>query len=112
MPDMPKSLRTAATTRWILLSVAVALTATSGVLGWIEVAEKLEPAPRAFVWGMAMVAWIAWIALCCALFVVQRVNKRICRMETRLLEAITARRIENLAQCIEDSNVRSINERR
>jgi hypothetical protein len=112
MSDMPKNLRAAAGLRWILLTTALLLTVAAGTFGWIETVDQWAPAPRAFVLGLAMVAWVAWVALSCAVLVVQRICKRICRAEARILEAIAAARLANLADAVENGNIRSINERR
>lgn len=111
MSDMPKSLQRAASLRWILLSAALSLTVAAGVLGWFEVVNDGTPAPRAFVWGIAMVVWIAWVALSCSVLVIQRITKRIDRAVKCIIDAICEKRLSNLADLMEDSNVRSINRR-
>lgn len=111
MSDMPKHLRAAASARWVLLGVALLLTVVAGAFGWFETVNDWAPAPRAFLWGLAMVAWIAWVAISCTVFVVQRIGKCICRSEARITRALCENRLNNLADAVEN-NVRPINERR
>lgn len=119
MSDMPKNLQGAAGLRWILLASAALLTVVSGGLGWIEMVYDNSTAPRSFVWGIALVAWIGWITLCCTVFVCKRLAAREARLEkraerntVRIIEAICEKRLANLADLMEEDNIRPINGKR
>lgn len=112
MSDVSKGLQRACGARWVLATSAGLLTVVSGVLGWLEVANGGSPAPRSFVFGIAMVVWIAWIALTCSLLVIKQVNKRIDRWGNRVVAALCEKRLTNLADLMEeDGNIRSIRRR-
>jgi heme A synthase len=116
---MPKGLHRAAGLRWILLSAAALLTVVAGLLGWIEVADDSAPAPRAFVWGTAMVVWIGFISLCCMVFHLKRQairdarnRKEAERNTQRILAAIVERRLTSLADLLEEDVRSDLNEKR
>lgn len=109
---MPKGLQRACLFRWVLAVSAGLLTVVSGVLGWFEWANGGSPAPRAFVFGIAMVGWIAFVALSCALLVLKKVIKRIDRWGERIIATICEKKLTNLADLMEDGNVRWINGKR
>lgn len=118
MSDMPKGLRTVASYRWVLLTIALLLTVVALLLGWLEVQYDNSPTPRAFVWGTAMVVWVTWVLLSCTVCAVRVVIKAVQRANERLrvqiIEAICERRMEILADLMEEGggNVRSIDGRR
>jgi hypothetical protein len=81
----------------------------TGAFCWYEVVNDSPSAPRAFVMSCAIVAWMAWVALCAAIIVVQAVIKRIESVKRQIIAAICDRRLAPLADLMEDDNVRWIN---
>jgi len=104
---MPKNLQRASSIRWALLVSAISLTVVGGALGWIEVVNDASPAPRSFVLGIAMVGWVAFVALSCALLVVKKITKRIDRATNQIIDALMVAKLVE-----ENGNVRWINDRR
>lgn len=112
MSDMPKALRTAAGYRWVLILSAVLLSVVTGVLAWNEVASGGSSALRALVQSVAIVAWVAVVALCVAIMTTKAIMKAIHREAERakqdILGAICERRLGPLADLMEEDNIRSI----
>lgn len=118
MSDMPKNLQRAAACRWILGASAALLTVVVGALGWIEIIDDASPAPRGLVGLAALVFWFATICLWCTVVICKRLAARDARLEKRsdrnaerIIAAICEKRLENLADLMED-NVRPINGKR
>jgi type VI protein secretion system component VasK len=126
MSDMPKNLQAASRARWGLAAGAGSLTVVAGVLGWNQVVTGGSPFPSNFVWGFALLLWFSFVAVCCTVFVCKRQRERekqmekraerakeevlaaIAEMKTAIAEIKWARTVEALEQ----TNIRSINERR
>jgi hypothetical protein len=123
MSDMPTSVQRIADLRWVLLGSAALLTVVAGFLGWTEVVDGAPATATRFVWGAALVLWVAFVLVCCTYVLLKR-DARIAEEQARIAEerkrdtariisAITERRLTNLADLMEDEGkVRSINGRR
>ena len=112
MSDMPKGLKVASTVRWSLAAAASLLTVTSGYLVWVEVTDRTSSGPRAFIWAISLLLWIAFVALSCAILVVRCVVKRIDRWGNKLLRAYATQRGGAGFELMDETNVTSIYGRR